>query len=65
MNHLAALGYGVTLANPVGLYMDHLDMTGWAMRHDEPIDENWFQIVRGRPGLIERAGSKSPLRRAR
>ena len=31
VNQLAALGFGVTLANPVGLYMDHLDMTGWTL----------------------------------
>lgn len=55
VNHLAALGFGITLANPVGLYMDHLDMTGWTTTDGEPIDHNWFQVVRGAPGLIERA----------
>jgi hypothetical protein len=59
VNQLAALGYGVTLANPVGLYMDHLDMTGWEI-HGEPIDADWFQVVRGQPGLIERAVFEVP-----
>jgi hypothetical protein len=61
VNHLAALGFGVTLANPVGLYMDHLDMTGWTAGEDEePIDPAWFRLVRGQPGLIERAVFEPP-----
>ena len=30
VNELAALGYAITLRNPVGLYMGDLNMTGWA-----------------------------------
>jgi hypothetical protein len=55
INHLAARGFGISLANPVGLYMDHLDMTGWTRPGGEPVDPDWFQVVRGTPGLIERA----------
>jgi hypothetical protein len=61
VNHLAALGYAVTLADPVGLYMDHLDMTGFTLRDSAaPIDPDWFRIVRGRQGLIERAVFEVP-----
>lgn len=61
VNHLAAQGFGITLANPVGLYMDHLDMTGWTVGdEEEPIDPAWFRLVRGRPGLIERATFEPP-----
>ena len=31
VNALARLGAMVTLRNPVGLYMDHIDVTGWAV----------------------------------
>jgi hypothetical protein len=61
VNQLAALGFAVTLADPVGLYMDHLDMTGFTFRDSAaPIDPDWFRIVRGRPGLIERAVFEVP-----
>ena len=60
VNQLAALGFGITLANPVGLYMDHLDMTGWTTSNDEPVDPDWFKIVRGKPGMIERAVFEVP-----
>lgn len=64
VNHLAALGFGITLANPVGLYMDHLDMTGWTVG-EEPIDPAWFRLERGQPGLIERAVFAPPEGEAR
>ncbi len=60
VNHLAALGYAVTLQDPVGLYMDHLDMTGWTLPNDEPIDPDWFRIVRGTPGFVARAVFEVP-----
>jgi hypothetical protein len=60
VNQLAAQGFGITLANPVGLYMDHLDITGWTTETGEPIDKEWFTIVRGQPGLIERATFEAP-----
>jgi hypothetical protein len=56
VNQLAALGYGITLDDPVGLYMDHLDMTGWTIGDgDQPVDPGWFEVKRGKPGMIERA----------
>ena len=62
VNELAALGCAITLRNPVGLYMDHLELTGWAGPSGEPVDPAWFRIVRGRPGLIERAVFEVPDR---
>jgi len=60
VNHLAALGFGISLANPVGLYMDHLDMVGWTTPNGDPVDKDWFTIVRGQPGLVERAVFEVP-----
>jgi hypothetical protein len=62
VNELAALGCAVTLRNPVGLYMNDLNMTGWAGPKGEPVDPAWFRIERGRPGLIERAVFEVPER---
>jgi hypothetical protein len=62
VNELAALGFAITLRNPVGLYMDDLNVTGWAGPGGEPVDPAWFRIVRGRPGLIERAVFEVPER---
>jgi hypothetical protein len=62
VNGLAALGFAVTLRNPVGLYMDDLNLTGWAGPGGEAVDPAWFRIVRGRPGLIERAVFEVPER---
>ena len=43
VNELAALGFAVTLRNPVGLYMDHLDVTGWAKPDGTPVDPGYFR----------------------
>jgi hypothetical protein len=43
----------ITLANPVGLYMDHIDLSGWEVPGGiDPHD--CVTIVRGKPGIIER-----------
>ncbi|GAA2399642.1 hypothetical protein GCM10010191_03410 [Actinomadura vinacea] len=60
VNELAALGFEITLANPVGLYMDHLEMTGWAGPGGAEVDPAFFRILRGRPGMIERAVLEVP-----
>jgi hypothetical protein len=60
VNELAALGFAITLRNPVGLYMDHLDMTGWATPDGSPIDPSWFRMLRGQAGMIERAVFEVP-----
>jgi hypothetical protein len=53
VNALARAGGMITLVNPVGLYMDHIDTTGWELpRGVRPSD--CLRIVRGAPRLIER-----------
>jgi hypothetical protein len=66
VNALARAGAMVTLVNPVGLYMDHIDVSGWDMPDRvNPLD--CLNIIRGKPGYIERlvvempAGSRSLL----
>jgi hypothetical protein len=53
VNVLARSGAMITLANPVGLYMDHIDLAGWAVPGGiDPKD--CVRIVRGESRLIER-----------
>jgi len=53
VNALARLGANVTLRNPVGLYMDHIDLSGW-LAPDGGSVSDCVHIVRGFPGMIER-----------
>jgi len=62
VNELAALGCSVTLRNPVGLYMDHLDLTGLTRPDGSPVEPEYFRVLRGDAGekLIERAVFEVP-----
>jgi hypothetical protein len=62
VNELAALGCWLTLRNPVGLYMDHLDLTGITKPDGSPVDPDWFRVLRGdaEQQLIERAVFEAP-----
>jgi hypothetical protein len=53
VNSLARLGAMLTLPNPVGLYMDHIDLSGWETGDESPPEE-WVRIMRGSPEMIER-----------
>jgi len=53
VNALARLGAYVTLQNPVGLYMDHIDLSGWRAPDNGTVAD-CVRIARGRPGMIER-----------
>ena len=53
VNALARLGAMITLPNPVGLYMDHIDLEGWKAPAGIEIEE-CVRIVRGAPRMIER-----------
>jgi hypothetical protein len=53
VNALARLGAMVTLVNPVGLYMDHIDLTGWHAPHGIA-PQDCVKIARGSPRMIER-----------
>jgi hypothetical protein len=62
VNELAWLGFFLTLRNPVGLYMHHLDMSGFTKPNGAPIEPEYFQVVRGdeKLKLIERAVFEVP-----
>jgi hypothetical protein len=62
VNALARLGAMVTLPNPVGLYMDHIDLAGWSAPDRGPIDD-CVRIIRGMPGMIERLEIEVPAER--
>ena len=53
VNAAARLGAFVTLKDPVGLYMDHIDLSGWECRDKKSVAD-CIHIVRGLPGMIER-----------
>jgi hypothetical protein len=53
INALARSGRMITLADPVGLYIDHIDLTGWACPDGSP-PANCVRIVRGCPEMIAR-----------
>lgn len=62
VNALARLGAMITLRNPVGLYMDHIDLSGWAAPDGKGVDD-CVRIVRGMPNLIERLVVEVPAER--
>jgi hypothetical protein len=62
VNALARLGAMVTLQNPVGLYMDHIDLVGWSTPDGGSVSE-LVKIVRGQPGMIERLEVEVPAER--
>ena len=62
VNALARLGAMVTLKNPVGLYMDHVDLVGWSAPDGDDVAE-FVKIVRGQPGMIERLEVEVPAER--
>jgi hypothetical protein len=59
VNVLGRLGAMITLANPVGLYMDHIDLAGWEVPGGQSA-KDWATVVRGQDDLIERLIVKSP-----
>jgi hypothetical protein len=62
VNELASLGAYVTLRDPIGLAMHHLDMAGLSAPNGEPVDASFFQVLRGNEAkhLIERAVFEVP-----
>jgi hypothetical protein len=55
VNDIARAGAYVTLRNPVGLYMDNINLAGFETPDGKPVTEDYFVIERGRPAMIERA----------
>jgi hypothetical protein len=64
VNALARLGAMITLVNPVGLYMDDIDTSGWWLP-DGISPNDCFRIVRGEPGRIERLVVEVPPKTGR
>lgn len=62
VNALARLGAYVTLKNPVGLYMDHIDLSGWKARDGKDVTD-CVHVVRGMPQMIERLVVEVPEER--
>ena len=62
VNALARAGALITLANPVGLYMDHIDTAGWVGKDGGDVSD-CIHIVRGCPGMIERLTIEVPTSR--
>ena len=60
VNALARVGALITLPNPVGLYMDHIDLAGWEAPLGIEVEE-CVRIVRGAPGMIERLVVEAPI----
>jgi hypothetical protein len=63
VNALARMGAMISLQNPVGLYMDHIDLSGWAAPDGRDVID-CVRIVRGQPGMIERLVVEVPAGRA-
>jgi hypothetical protein len=59
VNALARQGTSITLENPVGLYIDSLNTTGWTTPDGTPASTFWT-IVRGSPGAGLRARFEVP-----
>jgi hypothetical protein len=62
VNALARLGAYITLENPVGLYMDHIDLAGWEVPRGGSVSD-CVRIVRGVPGMIVRLEVEVPPER--
>lgn len=60
VNDLARLGFALTLKNPVGLYMNDLDLTGFTRPDGKPLPAECWRMIRGKPGMIERAVFEIP-----
>jgi hypothetical protein len=59
VNSLARTGALVSLLNPVGLYIDSLDTSGWSKPDGSPVG-NYWTIVRGSADYILRARYEVP-----
>ncbi|MFO0820872.1 MAG: hypothetical protein U1A77_23190 [Pirellulales bacterium] len=59
VNALARLGAYVTLKDPVGLYMDHIDLAGWEAPDGGNVSD-FVHVIRGTTGMIERMVIEAP-----
>jgi hypothetical protein len=63
VNAAARLGAYVTLKDPIGIYMDHIDLSGWECRDKKSVTD-CVHIMRGSPGMIERLVVEVPKDRS-
>lgn len=56
---LGRSGFGITVHDPVGLYIDGWDDTGWTKPDGSPVGDYW-RITRGRPGAVLRLEYEVP-----
>jgi len=56
---LCRSGFDVTVHEPVGLYIDGWDDSGWTKPDGSPVGDYW-RITRGRPGAVLRLEYKVP-----
>lgn len=63
INTLVRHGIAITLPDPVGLYIHHLDTNGIEGPNGEDVSDCW-RIVRGREGMILRTEFSVPANRA-
>lgn len=60
VNALARAGHHITLQNPVGLYIDSINLAGFTKPNGSPIDPGFFRVTRGQPGMAVRAVFEVP-----
>ena len=59
VNSLARQGFAISLQDPIGLYIDGLDTTGWSTPDGTPAAQFW-KVVRGGAGTAVRAVFEVP-----
>jgi hypothetical protein len=62
VNEIARSGRRLTIANPIGLYMSHLEDDGWTRPDGSPVSPDYWQVVREAPGTPGLAGSARAVR---
>jgi hypothetical protein len=62
VNELARQGLELSIAAPIGLYMSHLQDTGWTTPDGSPVRPEWWRVVRGAAGPPGKPGGSTAVR---
>jgi hypothetical protein len=62
VNELVHAGYHVTMADPVGVYISHLEDDGWTKPDGEPLPPTFWRVERVAAGIPGRPGSARTVR---
>lgn len=62
VNELARARYHVTNANPIGVYMSHIEDEGWAKPDGTPLPRSFWRVERVAEGVPGRPGSARTVR---